>query len=194
MNLSLIRKIVSEYPILVVCGVVAPLALILLMIRGPKIDSYAIELDELERQWRFIQMNMERSAGLDEHIDRAEAGIEMINNRLMDVEKVAVNHEFFYDLEEQAGITLVNFGQDNAFDGERLPIGYSALRHFSVIPYKLTVSGTFEQILGFLNLLNRQEFIVRLDELTLSQPTDLSGNPTELLGDLKCHVLAARNE
>jgi len=194
MNLSLISKKFKEYPILFVCGVICPLVLVLLFMRGPKIEQYETELEELEREWSEIQTNKERSSGLEEDIASLEAGLEKIDKRLMQVEEVAINYEFFYDLEAEGNIELNRFSQGEASDGKQLSIGKNGLRHFSVLPYNLSMTGSMEEILGFMDLLDRQEYIVRMDMLWLSPVTETSAETPQLSGRLQCHVLAAKHE
>lgn len=195
MNLSGLGKKASQYPILFVCGVLAPLALILLLMRAPKVSGYERQLSELEREWQSIQMNMERSAGLENDISRLENGLEAVRERLMDVEEVAINYEFFYDLEERAGVTFSRFVQEAASNGAELPLDNDGMRHFSVLPYDLQIQGTVEELLGFLDLLDRQRYIIRMDSLRLSlPPADSTTEGRALSGRLRCHVLAEKHE
>lgn len=195
MNLSAISKKFAEYPVLFVCGIITPLALILLFMRAPKLEQYETELSDLERQWEQILTNTERSSGLEEDIAALEAGLEDIESRLMDVENVAVNYEFFYDLEKETGISLDQFSQGVASNGSEIPMGREKMKHFSVIPYDLTLSGSMDQVLGFMDVLNRQEYIVRLDMLRFYPSTAGAAGSDDLLGGrLRCYVLAEKHE
>jgi hypothetical protein len=194
MNLSVISKKFAEYPVLFVCGIITPLALVLLFMRAPKLEQYETELLDLERQWEQILTNTERSSGLEADTAALEAGLEEIEGRLMQVENVAVNYEFFYDLEEETGITMSQFSQGNASDGSQLSLGLEKLKHFSVIPYDLSISGSMEQLLGFIDVLNRQNYIVRLDMFRLFPSTGNTAAEGQLSGRLRCHVLAAKHD
>lgn len=195
MNLSLLGKKLLQFPVLFVCGIVLPLLVILLIMRGPKVAQYDAEMDKLEREWTNIQTNIERSTGLREDIDLLEAGLEEIQGRLMRVEEVAVNHEFFYAMERQTGIILRQFSQGSATLGQDLPMGGEGMRNFSSIPYNFVMEGTLEQILTFIELLDRQPYIVRLDSLNISRPAETTQSGEHLLsGRLRCHVLAAKHE
>ena len=171
MNLSVISKKVAQYPVPFVCGILIPLILVLLIMRGPKVTDFQDKLPALEKEWKNMQTNIERSANLEVDIELLEAGLETINSRLMDVEDVAINYDFFYALEEQAGVVLKQFSQGTATEGEDLPIGRDGLRNFSVIPYDVAMDGTLPQILKFLDLLDRQEHIVRLNQLNITRPS-----------------------
>ena len=194
MNLSLISKKIRQYPILFVCGLIIPVSLALLIMRGPKIQEYESQQTDLERQWANIQINVERSAGLEDDIAAIEDGLASIRGRLMNVDNVASNYEFFYELERLAGVTVRQFSQGVASDGARLPLSGDSLRHFSVIPYDIVMGGSLQQILSFLDLLDRQDFIVRMDLLNVSKPGDRDSDTDQLNARLRCHVLASKHE
>ena len=194
MNLSVISKKIRQFPILFVCGILIPLALVLLFMRGPKVIEYEADLADLEREWQSIQKNVERSVGLEDDIVSLNEGLKTLDGRLMNVDEVASNYEFFYGLERQSEITVRQFSQGDASDGRNLPIGMDKMQHFSCIPYDVVISGTLAQILGFLDTLDRQNFIVRVDLLTLSKPGDAGPESEALNARLKCHVLASKHE
>jgi hypothetical protein len=195
MSLSVISKKARQYPVLVVSGILFPLTMVLFFMRGPKIALYESELSDLEREWKAIQLNIERSVGIDEDIETVQAGLGEIRDRLIDVENVAANYEFFYEMERRAGVNVRQFSQGIGYNGSNLPIGKDALQHFSVVPYDISLSGNLNEILSFLDLLDRQRFLVRLDLLNLSKPTPGPGvGPDDLNGRLRCHVLAKKND
>lgn len=194
MNLSVISKKFKEYPILFVCGIITPVALVLLFMRAPKIEEYETQLEDLERTWNDIQKNVERSAGLESDIESLETGLEAINERLMRVENVAVNSEFFYDLEEAVGVQLGRFTQGEAGDGSNLHIGMEKMLHFSTIPYNLNIGGTMEEVLSFISSLDRQDYIVRLESLRLAPASSEDKTSQQLSARLQCHVLAEKHE
>jgi len=194
MNLSSIGKKFRQYPILFVCGILTPLLLIILFMRGPKLNNLEEEVARLERQWQNIQRNLERSDNLDEDIEEIEDGLQAINKRLMRVDEVARNSEFFYNLESRAGITFSRFSQGAAGDGEVLNMPIQKLDHFSVIPYTIGMRGTLEELLRFTDLLERQEPVIRLEALSLTRAGNESGNPFELSATLDCYALAEKHE
>ena len=195
MSLSLISKKLRQYPVLVVCGILFPLSIVLFLMRGPKIAQYESELSDLEREWKAIQLNLERSTGLEEDISAVEAGLDKIKGRLIQIEEVAANYELFYNLERKTGITMRQFSQGVASDGSTLPIGKDALQHFSAVPYDISLSGDLKEMLDFLDLLDRQDFIVRLDLLNLSKaPAGPGVGPDDLNGRLRIHLLAEKND
>ncbi len=194
MRVSAIRKKAGQYPVPFACAAIALLSLGLYLMRGPKLAEYEAELARLEREWQNIQTNLDRSPGIEQDIAALEAGVEQLRARLMRVEDVAVNYEFFYDLERAAGVRLGQFTQGTASDGAGLPIGRANLLHFSVIPYDFVMSGSLAQILGFIELLDRQRHIVRIDLLNVSRPLEATAGADQLTARLRCHVLAAKYE
>lgn len=195
MNLSLIGKKFRQFPILFVCGILTPLVLVILFMRGPKAAQLETELSDLEREWQHIRTNVERSGGLEENMAALQSGVEDLQGRLMRVDDVAVNSEFFYNLEKETGVVFIRFSQGLATRGEGLNLGLEKLSHFSVIPYDITLSGSLEKILQFLDVLDRQTFVIRMEVLNLSKPQDRQGTITETLNArIRCHVLAEKHE
>ncbi len=197
MNLSLISKILRKYPVLVVSGLIVPLTLVLISMRAPKLQEYQDEKSKLEKRWREIGLNKDRSTSLDEDARKIEEGVAQIQSRLMNVEAVAANYEVFYEIEAKAGITLSNFTIGMPFDGAGLSLPKNKLNHFSAVPCQIGISGTLPQILKFLDLLDRQEFIIRMDLLNVrngSQVVSASDKEETLFASMRCYVLAAKDE
>ena len=194
MNLSLLSKKIKQFPILFVCALLIPLSLVLLIMRGPNIDKLEIQQTDLEREWQNILTNSERSTGLEADIQNLEAGLASIRSRLMDVDNVASNYEAFYELERVTGVTVRQFSKGVASDGSSLPLGRNGLDHFSVIPYDVIMKGTLAEILSFLDMVDRADYIIRQDLLNVSTPGDGISDPDELNVRLRCHVLAHKHE
>ncbi len=196
MNLSVISKNLRKYPVLVVCGLMVPLSLVLLSMRAPKIQFYEDEQARLEKRWNDMQTNSERSNTLSQDIEDLNSGLSIIQSRLMDVEKVASNYEFFYGLERQSGIKVARFTLGLPFDGSGLPIGKANLSHFLVVPCELSMTGSIQEILNFLDMLDRQDFIIKMDLLNVVKPATVSeqtdGNT--LSAQLRCYILASKDE
>lgn len=196
MNLSLISKNLRKYPVLFVCGLIIPLSLVLLYMRAPRIQFYEAEQIRLEKQWHDIQTNVERSNSLSSDIEQLNSGLEKIQSRLMKVEDVAANYETFYGLERQSGASVDRFSLGAPFDGSGLPIGKTNMRHFSAVPCDVVMKGSIQQILSFMDLLDRQEFIVHMNLLNITRPTTVSGasEGENLNATMRCYVLASKDE
>ena len=196
MNLSLISKNLRKYPVLFVCGLIVPLSLILLSMRAPKIQFYEDEQLKLEKRWQDIQTNLERSNSLSEDLSDLEQGLNQIQSRLMNVEDVASNYETFYGLERQSGVNVDRFALGNPFDGAGLAIGKTSMNHFSAVPCDVIMKGSIQEILRFLDLMDRQKFIVHMDLLSVTRPATVSGEVEDdrLSAQLRCFVLASKNE
>ncbi len=80
--------------------------------RGPMIEAQEERLVELERELRQIQINSERAVGLEAEIVALEAALAGVKARLIDLDSVALNYQFFLDLERVSGVALEGFSQD----------------------------------------------------------------------------------
>ncbi len=193
MNLSAIGKILKTFPILFVCGILILLSSTLLMIRGSKVEERKQELQELERKWSQMQVNLDRSRELEEEVARLDQQLERLRERLFEVDEVAENFEFFYQLEEENNVKLRQFTQGKPGDGEDLEIGRKGLSNFSVLPYAMVAEGNFAELLEFLTALNHADPIVRIDDVRLAKAGD-SARSQELVVRFNCHVLATPNK
>jgi hypothetical protein len=162
------------------------------MMRGPKVEQRERELMELERMWNQMQLNFERSRGLEAELTRLENQLERLQGRLFEIEKVAENYEFFYHLEEDSNVTLEQFTQGKPGNGDDLHIGGPGLSHFSVLPYAMVARGGFPDLLYFLTALNNSEPILRLDNIRFTKAAG-SLRSQALVARFNCHVLATSN-
>jgi Tfp pilus assembly protein PilO len=190
--LSLIRKNFKEFPIVFISGALILIFIVLLMVRGPKSMELDIEQAELDRSWMQMQANIERSANLEDHIERTKQALEDVDRRLMDVEDVAINFEFFYALEASAGITIEEFNQGRVHEGDNLGMSVERLRHYKILPYTLKVSGDFDDVLSFIDSFDHQPYFIRLERLEMSRPSD-AVDVEFLVAEITCHVLSRKS-
>lgn len=193
MNLSAIGKIIREYPLLLVCGVLVLLFGVLVMIRGPKVNEQARQLEELETEWARMQTNQERSRGLEEQVALLEEQLEELGGRLLDPDEVAQNHEFFYELEEKTGVSLRDFQQAGPTDGKGLEMEGNGMEHFRVLRYALTATGPYARILYFLESLEKSGPVVRIEGMQLRRAEGASAAEMTTV-QLDCYVLAVGEE
>lgn len=193
MNLSAIGKIIREYPLLLVCGVLVILFGVLVIIRGPKVNEQEKQLEELETEWGRMQTNQERSRELEEHVALLEEQLDKLEGRLLDPEEVAQNHEFFYRLEEGTGVSLRDFQQAGPTSGEELEMEGTGMKHFRVLRYALTATGPFARILHFLEALEGSGPVVRIEGMQLRRAEEATSAEMTTV-QFNCYVLATGEE
>lgn len=191
MNLLDIRKKLSRYPVIFVSVLVVPCAMATWVIRKPKVEELYSEVDQLDRQWKQILTNRDRAVGLDKELERLQAGVESLQDRLMVEEEVAANYEFFYGLEAQVGVRLRNFGKGELGNGEAMLANHGRLQHYAAIPFTFSLEGEFANVLRFVDLLQSQRYLIHLERLGVASPTG-TGDPSILTADLRCYVLARK--
>jgi len=173
MNVTEVVSKLKQYPIPVVGCVVILLAAGVLFMRKPKVDDLAYQVEEKVDVLEKVQRNTERAIGLEEDVEIIEAYRDEINDRLMVEEEVATNYAYFYNLERQTGIRIVNINQKASLDKASKPPQIPATNSYSVIPYTLAIQGSFAQVLDFVHRLERGKYLLRIDKFnTTTQTTE----------------------
>lgn len=176
-----------------VCGLLAILFGALVLIRGPKVNAVQSQLEEVESEWARMQTNRERSRDLEDHLALLEAQLEQVKERVFDPEDVARNHEFFYRLEEETGVSLGDFQQAGPTKGAELEMEGSGLEHFRVLRYGLRATGSFSRILQFLEAVENRGPVVRIEGMQLTRAEEAT-DAEMVTVQLECYVLAADEE
>ncbi len=112
--------------------------------------------------------NVKQAAQLPEQAAALKASRQAIEARILRGAEIGPHAEFFYRLEREAGVKLIELRPQPA---PPLPKG-SAPRVIPV-PFSLSLQGSWPQVLGFLELLEADERYVRVQLMTVgSNPTN----------------------
>lgn len=159
--LALVRK----QPVAFACGVAIVAAAAALFIRGDAVDQAQTEFQNKERELQKIDLNVRATAGLAEATaEMTEAG-SRFDARLIRAAQLANNLQFFYRLEKETGLQLV--------DVRQLPIPAAkrgeARGAFAPVPFAVTVQGTFAQVHDFLRHLEAGPHFLRFTHVALTK-------------------------
>ena len=142
-----LNAFIKKSPIPVVCGVVTLLALATLYFRSGAIAEAEAELAQKSAEAEKYALNIKYSAQLKEQFEELATANKNIDSRLTRASQQGVNTQFFYKLERETGVKLVNFGQSpntptKAAKAAFIPVGFN-----------VSVQGTMAQVLDFLRQL-----------------------------------------
>jgi len=186
---------IKKNPIVTVCVVVVLACGVGLYLRQGEKPAAEQRLEELSKQGRRMSTNIKNAAHLDDELQALTAANEQIDKRLVDASQLADNLQYFYELEATTGITLIDLRQIAA-----APVGRGPAKKtlFSPVNFSVALSGTYEQLIDFLQRLEGGRYFCRVltadfspyysegsavglarpDELTLSLSIELLGKST----------------
>lgn len=154
MNTQALIIFLKKHPVGVGCALLAVVMAVLTFVRGGNVtDLQALSEDRATAGSR-LKNNLRYSAELDEHLAIVKEAVEKVETKVINPGALATNQQFFYRLEQELGITLVNLQQaavdDSSTDSEYTPV-----------PYVVSVRGTYLQIVNFLQRLEQGDRVIK---------------------------------
>lgn len=138
---------IKKQPIGFACGAICLICAVLLYVRSDKISESQAELDAKSGESARILANVSNSKNLPEHVAEIQVLAKELDGRLIRAGQLAVNLQYFYKLEADTGIKLLDVHQNNP------PKGARAKSLFIGVPYSLSIQGSYKQVLTFLHRL-----------------------------------------
>ena len=171
MDPKIILAKIKQYPFAVGGAVVSIILIILIWQRGGISEILEAERDEVDKEWTIIEENDRRAVQLKEHVAQLKANAAELGERLMSAEQRALNYQYIFELEAEAGIRIQSLNQAELSKTRKK--GAPKLTLFQPITYTLSARGTYTQILDFLNKLHRGKYFVRVDDFNSSSASQV---------------------
>jgi Tfp pilus assembly protein PilO len=152
---------IKKHPIGFACGVVCVVCAALLYFRGGLIDTYRAELETKSAEATKILANVRNSEKLPAQVAEIQTLSKEMESRLIRSGQLAVNYQYFYKLEAETEVKLVDVRQGN------LPKGLKSL--YAGIPFTVTVQGSFKQVLAFLQKLENGPHFCRFTSVVFAK-------------------------
>lgn len=169
MNPSVIIEKIKQYPVAVVSGTILLLFTVVFIIRGGVISELTVQESDLNARLRIIEENIKNAKNLKEDTEAATAMVDQIEKLLFNRYERAININFFYGIEDDAGVVISNIAQLPDPDSIYTDKGPRKLEHYSTTVYNISVNGTFSNILRFLYELDRVDPIIRVADFNVSR-------------------------
>jgi len=175
--------LLKKNPISVGCALLSILLGIGIYIRGDAIPTAEAELTQKSAEAERLAQNLKYAAQLKEQLDAIQAAGRTIDSRIIRASQVGTNTQYFYQLENDTGVKLVDFRPQ----GSAAPPKGSKTAFFPVA-FNVSVQGTLPQVLDFVRHLEGGARYARIVTASLSTvPANRSGPLTlslvvELLG------------
>ncbi|MBI3887257.1 MAG: hypothetical protein HY302_16250 [Opitutae bacterium] len=179
---------IKRQPIGFVCGLVCLVCGLLLYYTAGDIDAQQLAYDQKAAEVARIEANLRNSDKLREQAAAMLAAAKELEARLMRAGQLAINQQYFYRLEEETGVKLLDLRQNSP----AAPKTGAKSGLYVGVPYNLTIQGSFPQVLAFLRRLETGRHFSRFntvsfnkasgseaagDSLTVTLAVDLLGLP-----------------
>lgn len=154
MNLQGLILFFKKHPIGVGCALVAIVLGALTVVRGGKVSELETLLQERTDQGDRLKNNLRYSAQLDEHLATVEEAVKVVESKAINPGALATNLQFFYRLEQELGLTLVDLRQGVVVESKEP-------REYVSVPYVVSVRGTYFQLLDLLQRLEQGDRVIQ---------------------------------
>ncbi len=173
---------VKKNPISVGCGVVALALIAGIYLRSDAIPEAEGILVQKTAQAERYALNIKYSAQLKEQLEALAGANKEIDGRIVRASQLGTNTQYFYKLQSDSGVKLLDFRQGTA------GVVAKGKSTFVPIPFSVSVQGTLPQVMKFLRELESGNHYCRIltascagSAVARSQPLTLSLN-LEMLG------------
>lgn len=171
---------IKKNPIVTACVVVVLGVVAGIYFRGDLKPQAEVELEELSKQSRRMSANIKNSSLLDEHLGALTNHAAEIDRRLISSGALAVNLQYFYELEAATGTKLVDLRQIATGNGrvrerEQVKQGAGA---YEPVGFAVALIGTYPQLVDFLQRLEGGEHFCRIQSASFTPAASENSGPT----------------
>lgn len=159
-----IKALVKKQPIGVACGVICIACGAAFYFRIDAVEAAKSNLEGKTVLSQKYQSNLRNATGLAEHTTAMQAAGKELDARLLRVNQLAMNQQYFYRLEAETGVKLVDVRQQS------VPAATSKTKSKTGavgIPFTVTAQGDFRQLLAFVQQLEAGTHFARFNSVSL---------------------------
>ncbi|MDB6127481.1 MAG: hypothetical protein JWM35_1377 [Verrucomicrobia bacterium] len=159
-----VSTFVKTHPLSVGSGILAVALAIAIYFRGDNIPQAEKALDEKSTLGQRIDANIKNGVQLPEQLNSVIASRTEIESRLVHPDELAKNQQFFYKLEADSAVKLVDIRQNP------MPTKSAAKLKTSYIPvgYSVVVRGSYVHLLDFMRRLENGQRFCRVSTATIN--------------------------
>lgn len=175
---DLIAKL-KKQPIGVACGLVCLVCIGWLYYRSGELEALQLQYEAKASERAMINSNVTNSKNLPEQVAELQGLTKELDGRLVKAGQLAVNLQYFYKLEAENEVKLLDVRQNPVPRGAKAPVG---------VPYTVNVQGSYKQVMLFLQRLESGRHFCRITSATfvknvgMADPSVTLALNLELLG------------
>ena len=164
MNTADLVALLKKHPIGFGCGLVSIVCAVLLYLRSDNIAASQAELDASSAQAAKMVANVRNANGLAEHVTEVQTLSKEMESRLMKAGQLAVNLQYFYKLETENEVKLVDVRQNT------VPRNTKTL--YTGVPFNVAVQGPYPNVMNFLNRVQNGRHFCRISVASFTKVGD----------------------
>lgn len=169
MNSADLVALIKKHPVSFSCILVCLVCGAAIYFRYGNIAANQSALDEKSAEVAKMTGNIRNSAGLTEQVAEIQSYTKELEARLLKSSQLAVNLQYFYKLEAENGVKLVDVRQN------ALPRNTKSSAYIGV-PFNVSVQGTYSQVINFLGRLQNGRHLCRITASNFTKVAAAEGN------------------
>jgi hypothetical protein len=180
MSFAPISDFVRRYPFRLFCLLLAVLGAVGIYLLDSKIEAAHAELDQKSVEGARLAANVSYSSQLTSQLEAVSKATETITSRLVSPANLATNLQYFYRLEKETGVELIDVRQNTSSGKAKGGTG---------VAFSVSVKGEYPALLGWLRRVENGPHFARFLSASMGATADRKGPLTlavtlELLGEL----------
>ncbi|MBI2814842.1 MAG: hypothetical protein HYX71_11220 [Opitutae bacterium] len=152
---------IKKQPVGFACGLICVLCAGWLYYRGDEFDQRQAALKAISEKAAVIKSNVGFAKNLPEQVAELQVSSKEMEGRLVRAGQLAVNLQYFYKLEAENEVKLLDVRQN--------PLPRNAKGLYVGIPYNVNVQGTYKQVMAFLQRLEAGKHFCRINVATFTK-------------------------
>ena len=173
MNVEGIVEFFRKSPVIAISLFVIAGSMTVYLIHKDKKSLIDSEIEQVNIRISSMLKNIKNSKGMEEDIEAIEEKVEKLNARMFQSQELATNYNYFFNLEDEAGIKVSDLKQvgiaEEELDPRKKKMPKPIIDSYEKIRYHLKASGEFGEIVNFLRKLEGGPSFYRLEEFRLAK-------------------------
>jgi len=160
---DLIEKL-RHYPVPSTCGAILLLCFFAFYLRMDLVTDLEIENEEVQRQVQQVEQNITHGKTLAADIAKLKEKVDDLDSRLIKPAELANNLKYFYEIEAITRASIGDLRQSVSAPAKGAPKTILAS-----VDYAVLITGSFHEIVAYLNELEHGRHFYRLKSLNLQR-------------------------
>ena len=174
-----------RFPLASACLAGCLLLVIAYYFRQDALAGRLARFEQLESEGKMLERNVRNAVGLEEHLEKLNEGIDLLEDKLTRVDDVSGNQEYFYGLEKGTGVRVSILRPLGPAKG------VSAGQAYQPAGFNIVVEGGYTQLIRFLRALEQGPRLYRLNDFSVQRTSGQESGPREVL-TINLQLLASK--